>query len=55
MAIRLVPFAIAGGSPKKIKTGNVNKEPPPDKVLMIPAKNPTTTNKIPSKSDSISE
>ena len=38
MAIRLVPFAIAGGSPKKIKTGNVNKEPPPAKVLMIPAK-----------------
>jgi hypothetical protein len=44
---------MAGGSPKKIKTGNVNNEPPPAKVLMIPAKNPTTTNKIPSESDPI--
>ena len=41
IAIRFVPFATVGGSPKKIRTGSVNREPPPARVFINPAKNPT--------------
>ena len=41
IATRFVPFATVGGSPKKIRTGSVNSEPPPARVFIIPAKNPT--------------
>ena len=39
--ILLVPLATFEGSPKKIRTGSVNKDPPPAKVLTILATNPT--------------
>jgi hypothetical protein len=38
---------------KDLKTGRVNREPPPARVLITPAKKPTTTNKTPSKIESI--
>ena len=41
IAIRFVPFATVGGSPKKIRTGSINREPPPASVFIIPDKNPT--------------
>jgi hypothetical protein len=34
-----------GVIPKKINMGSVSKEPPPAKMLIIPAINPTSINK----------
>jgi hypothetical protein len=43
MAIRFVPFAMFGGNPKKIRTGNVKTDPPPANVLITPTKKPTVS------------
>ncbi len=40
IAILFVPFAMLGGKPKKIRMGNVNKEPPPAIVFIDPATKP---------------
>jgi hypothetical protein len=45
IAILFVPLATAEGSPKKISSGNVKREPPPAIVFIIPAKKPTSINK----------
>ena len=41
MPMRLVALATFGDNPKKIKTGKVSNEPPPARVLMMPATKPT--------------
>ena len=47
MAIRLVPLAMAAGkSQERSIKASVIKEPPPARVLIIPAKKPTTTNRM---------
>ena len=48
-----VPLATAGGNPKKMSTGSVNKEPPPAMVFINPAMKPTNINnsKLKSKSN----
>tara|TARA_R110001632_G_scaffold172260_2_gene291574 strand:- start:1146 stop:1304 length:159 start_codon:yes stop_codon:yes gene_type:complete len=43
MATRLVPFATAGGNPKKISVGNDSKDPPPATVFINPTAKPTAT------------
>lgn len=45
MATRLVPFARAASSPKKISVGSVSDEPPPAFTLINAAMAPTA-NKI---------
>ena len=43
IAILFVPLATLDGKPRKISSGSVKSDPPPDSVLIIPTKNPTTT------------
>ena len=40
MAIRLVPLAIVAGSPRKMSSGKVRKDPPPATTLSAPARAP---------------
>jgi len=42
-------------NPKKIKAGRVNKDPPPARVLITPAKNPIITRNTGSKAASIGD
>jgi hypothetical protein len=43
MPSRLVPFAVAEGSPRKIRKGRLKAEPPPETELMKATTTPAKT------------